>query len=96
MAIMAERAGISRATLAKIERGDSSVSLGGYASVIFVLGLTNRLRDLLDANWKRRLCRSASTCPGSVCQGGAMSSSRQIFVFIALCRIEWKWHKKKR
>lgn len=47
--LMAERAGMSRATLAKIEKGDPTVSLGGYASVLFVLGLTNRLQDLADA-----------------------------------------------
>jgi transcriptional regulator with XRE-family HTH domain len=47
--LMAERAGISRATLAKVEKGDPTVSLGGYASVLFVLGLTARLQDLADA-----------------------------------------------
>ena len=50
MAIMAERAGMVRLTLAKIEKGDPSVSFGGYASVLFVLGLTDRLKDLVDAN----------------------------------------------
>ncbi len=50
MALMAERAGIARTTLAKIEKGESTVSLGGYAAVIFVLGLTDRLQDLADAN----------------------------------------------
>jgi hypothetical protein len=47
---MAERANLARATLHKIEKGDPSVSLGGYASVLFVLGLTERLADLVDAN----------------------------------------------
>ncbi|HQU09810.1 MAG TPA: hypothetical protein PLV25_07615 [Opitutales bacterium] len=50
MALMAERAGIVRATLAKIEQGAPTVSLGSYASVMFVLGLTDRLKDLVDAN----------------------------------------------
>lgn len=49
MSLMAERAGIARATLAKIEKGDSTVSLGGYASVLFVLGFTDRLMNLADA-----------------------------------------------
>lgn len=49
--LMAERAGIARATLAKIEKGNPSVSMGNYASVIFVLGLTDRLKDLIDANY---------------------------------------------
>jgi len=47
--IMAERAFITRMTLQKVERGDPSVSLGIYAVVLFVLGLTDRLADLADA-----------------------------------------------
>ena len=50
MILMAERAGMVRTTLGKIEKGDPTVSLGGYASVLFVLGLTDRLKDLVDAN----------------------------------------------
>lgn len=49
VALMAERADVSRATLGKIEKGDPSVSFGRYASVLFVLGLTDRLSDLADA-----------------------------------------------
>jgi transcriptional regulator with XRE-family HTH domain len=49
-ALMAERADMARATLTKIEKGDATVSLGGYASVLFVLGMTDRLHDLVDAN----------------------------------------------
>jgi transcriptional regulator with XRE-family HTH domain len=47
--LLAERAGISRATIGKIEKGDSSTSIGGYAAVLFVLGLTDRLTALVDA-----------------------------------------------
>src|SRR5579864_1565410 len=47
-AIMAERATISRMTLHKVELGDPSVSLGAYATVLFILGLTDRLADLAD------------------------------------------------
>ncbi len=47
--LMAERAGVSRATIGKIEKGDPTTSIGGYSSVLFVLGLTNRLSDLVDA-----------------------------------------------
>jgi transcriptional regulator with XRE-family HTH domain len=46
--IMAARASISRTTLAKIERGDPGVQIGLYATVLFVLGLTDRIGDLVD------------------------------------------------
>lgn len=47
-ALMAERAFTTRPTLAKVENGDPAVSLGVYASVLFVLGMTERLADLVD------------------------------------------------
>jgi DNA-binding XRE family transcriptional regulator len=46
--IMAGRASISRTTLYKVEKGDSGVSLGIYTTVLFVLGLANRIGDLAD------------------------------------------------
>lgn len=46
--MMAERAFITRTTLLKVERGDPGVSLGIYATVLFILGLTSRLADLAD------------------------------------------------
>ncbi len=48
-ATMAERVRISRPTLLRLERGDAKVSLGIFATVLFVLGLHNRLADLADA-----------------------------------------------
>jgi DNA-binding XRE family transcriptional regulator len=48
-ALAAERAGISRATLVKIEKGHPGVAMGSYATVVFVLGMTDRLADLADA-----------------------------------------------
>ncbi len=45
---MAERALISRKTLNKVEKGDPGVSLGIYATVLFVLGMTDRLAELAD------------------------------------------------
>lgn len=45
-ALMAERVGITRATLAKAEHGDDRVSMGVYASMLFVLGLIDRLAEL--------------------------------------------------
>ena len=49
MALMAERAFINRNTLARVEKGDAGVSMGIYASVLFVLGMEDRLGDLADA-----------------------------------------------
>ena len=49
MALMAERAFVSRNTVARVERGDPGVSIGIYASVLFVLGMVDRLADLADA-----------------------------------------------
>jgi transcriptional regulator with XRE-family HTH domain len=46
--LMAERAFISRNTLAKVEKGEPGVSLGIYATVLFVLGMTERLAELAD------------------------------------------------
>lgn len=48
MALMAERAMISRTTLHRIERGDPGVALGNYGRVLFVLGLEGRIGDLAD------------------------------------------------
>lgn len=47
--LMAERSGLSRATVGKIEKGDPTTSIGGYASVLFVLGMESRISDLLDS-----------------------------------------------
>ena len=44
--MVAERAQISRPTLLRVERGDASVSLGIYATVLWVLGLSDRLTDV--------------------------------------------------
>lgn len=46
--LMAERAGISRPTLRKVEEGDPSVSLGIYASVLFVLDMDDGLGEIAD------------------------------------------------
>ena len=45
---MAERAFISRATLYKVERGDPSVSIGIYATVLAILGLADGLGRIAD------------------------------------------------
>lgn len=48
VATMAERASISRMTLNKVEKGEPGVSLGSYATVLFILGMADRLADLAD------------------------------------------------
>ncbi len=48
IAIAAERASISKPTLLRIERGDHRVSIGSYATVLFVLGLADRLANIAD------------------------------------------------
>jgi len=48
VAILAERASISRTTLNKLESGDPGVSLGIFATVLFALGMIDRLSDLAD------------------------------------------------
>lgn len=49
MALLAERAGILPKTLARIEKGDPSTSMGAYVAVLFSLGMINRFRDVADA-----------------------------------------------
>jgi transcriptional regulator with XRE-family HTH domain len=48
VALMAERASISRTTLNKVENGIPGVSLGAYATVLFSLGMADRLADVAD------------------------------------------------
>jgi len=46
--LLSERAFINRKSLARVERGDAGVSMGIYASVLFALGMAERLGDLAD------------------------------------------------
>ena len=46
--MMIQRAGITRPTLAKVEKGDPATSMGIYAKVLFVLGLHDRLAEVAD------------------------------------------------
>lgn len=50
-AIAAQRASISRTTLVKIEKGDPGVAIELYATVLFVLGMADRLGELADAKF---------------------------------------------
>lgn len=47
--LMAQRAGLSRSTIGKIEKGDPTTSMGSYGAVLFVLGMEKRLSDLADS-----------------------------------------------
>jgi len=49
VAILAERASISRMTLHKVEKGDPGVSVRAYATVLFSLGMADRLADVADS-----------------------------------------------
>lgn len=48
IALVAERAFVGRNTITRVERGDPGVALGIYATVLFVLGLSERLGELAD------------------------------------------------
>lgn len=52
--MLAQRASMSRTTLGKIEKGEAGVSLGNYATVLFALGLIDRLSILADVRHDTR------------------------------------------
>lgn len=48
-ASLAERSGVSEATLKRLEKGDGSVALENFARALHVLGELERLEKLLDS-----------------------------------------------
>ena len=48
VAMMTQRAGISKPTYLRVEKGDPNVSFGIYCMVLFALGEADRISDLLD------------------------------------------------
>lgn len=46
--LMAERAMISRSTLIRIEKGSPEVSIGFYATVLYILGLEDNFAKIAD------------------------------------------------
>lgn len=48
VADLAVRAGTSPSSIARLERGDPGVAIGTFADVLVVLGLVERLADLID------------------------------------------------
>jgi hypothetical protein len=49
VAVMFQRAFISRTTLMKPEKGDRGIAMGAYVVVLFALGMIDRLRELASA-----------------------------------------------
>ena len=45
--MLARTAGVSRVTIAKVENGDGTVSLGTFARICAVLGFANRLAEVI-------------------------------------------------
>lgn len=45
---MADRAMVGRNTITRVEKGDPGVSMGIYATALFVLGLTENLLQIAD------------------------------------------------
>ncbi|XBS69573.1 helix-turn-helix transcriptional regulator [Acerihabitans sp. KWT182] len=46
--LMAERIGITRATLSRLEAGEPKVSMGSYAIALYVLGKLDDLENIVD------------------------------------------------
>jgi transcriptional regulator with XRE-family HTH domain len=63
-ALIAERAGISRVTLYKVERGDPGVAMGAYLKVLFVLGLDRDLLKVAEDDTLGRKLQDAKLVPG--------------------------------
>ena len=51
--VVANRAFIDRKTLGKVENGNPGVSVGTYATVLFILGMTDRFAEVADARFDR-------------------------------------------
>ncbi len=48
VAMMAERVGVAESTYLRAEKGDPTVAFGVYAMVLFVLGFSAAINDLID------------------------------------------------
>jgi transcriptional regulator with XRE-family HTH domain len=62
--LIAERAGISRVTLYKVEKGDPGVSMGAYLKVLFVLGLERDLLKVAEDDALGHRLQDAKIMPG--------------------------------
>jgi len=72
---VAERANISRPTLSAIEKGSSSVSIGSYINVLFVLGQAD---DLLNVSRDDELGRKLQDAKLIVKKRAPKKSNKQL------------------
>ena len=57
--VVAERAGISRATLNKVEKGDAGVAFGIYAKVLAAIGLSHEIDKIASDDELGRLLQDS-------------------------------------
>jgi DNA-binding XRE family transcriptional regulator len=65
-AVMANRASITRMTLYKIERGNPSVSVAAYSTVLFILGMIDRFAEVADVKFDKAGRSLAEELPKSI------------------------------
>ena len=63
---MANRASITRMTLYKIERGNPSVSVAAYSTVLFILGMIDRFAEIADVKFGEAGRSLAEELPKSI------------------------------
>jgi DNA-binding XRE family transcriptional regulator len=51
--LMAKRASVARSTINNIEKGDPGVGIGIYVTVLFILGMLDRLTTIADAAYDK-------------------------------------------
>jgi transcriptional regulator with XRE-family HTH domain len=66
-ASVAEAAGMSRVTVARIERGEPSVTMGAYLGVIAALGLDLRLVDPYSSDAAQPGAKTSTAQPDRIC-----------------------------
>lgn len=77
-AVVAQRAGISRTTLYKVEAGDPGGTLGSYVRVLAVLGLEGDLNQLAADDRIGRKLQDLSLEPPSVSKRRSATRAKEI------------------
>lgn len=84
VADLAVRAGTSPSTIARLEKGDPGVGIGVLAGILVVLGLVERLADLIDIRkddlvwrWPPNSCRDAEGRMPRSCASGMRARLRR-------------------